>query len=315
MLEFAYPWILLLLPIPLVIRILVPPYKEYKESIQVPFFIKLATITRQKPEKGAIIRRKTLVQKILVTICQLLFLGALASPQWVGEPIVHTESARDFLVVVDISGSMGTEDFTSIGGQKISRLTAVKQGLNSFIKRRQGDRIGFVVFGSGSYLQVPFTTDHQTFLSLLDEAEIGLAGDTTMLGDAIGFAIKLFQSGKSENRVMVILTDGNDTGSLVPPFQAATLAAQDGIVIYPLAIGNPEAKEEEKLDEKTLNEIATVTKGRYFRVENRQSALEEVYRELDKLHPVKFETASFRPRYSLFHWPLGGILDAVWPRC
>lgn len=285
-----------------------PPYKEYKKSIQVPFLIKLAAITRQKPEKGAIIHRKTLVQKTLVTVCLLLYLGALASPQWVGDPIVHTETARDFLVVVDISGSMGTEDFTTVDNQKISRLAAVKQGLKHFIQQRRGDRIGFVVFGAGSYLQVPFTTDHPTFLSLLDETAVGLAGDTTMLGDAIGFAIKLFQSGKSENRVMVVLTDGNDTGSLVPPFQAATLAAQEGIVIYPLAIGNPEAEEEEKLDEKTLKEIAAVTQGSYFRVENRQSALDDVYLELDRLHPVGFETASFRPRYSLYHWPLGGIL-------
>jgi len=307
MFEFALPWLFALLPLPLLVYWLVPAHQESQDSIRVPFFQRLVELTGQQPRKGAVVLQRQLFQKFWVPTTWVLIVIALAKPLWVGEPIEQTKSARDLMVAVDLSGSMETPDFKLADGQEISRLDAVKQVLGEFAQQRENDRLGLIVFGDSPYLQAPFTEDHDTWLTLLVETEIGMAGQSTLFGDAIGLAIKLFESSETENRVLIVLTDGNDTGSKVPPIEAAKVAADRNVTIYTIAVGDPEARGEEVVDIEVLNAIAKVTGGNAYQAVNR-SELTQIYQDIAELEPEKHETLSFRPRRSLHHYPLGIVI-------
>jgi Ca-activated chloride channel family protein len=232
-----------------------------------------------------------------------LVLTALARPQWLDEPLSKTLPMRDLLVAIDLSGSMATADFVNAAGEPVGRLTAVKSVLSEFLERREDDRIGLVVFGSAAFVQAPFTADGALLQDLLAETEVRMAGPRTMLGDAIGLAITLFDRSEVEERLLIVLTDGNDTGSMVPPLRAAEVARDKDIVIYTIGVGDPTAVGEESLDEVVLETVASTTGGRYFHAADGVE-LESIYAELDRLNPRKVETLSFRPREDLFHWPL-----------
>lgn len=303
MLEFASPWMFLILPLPLLVRRFLPPYATPQEGLRVPFFQKLVDLTGQTPTKGATVLRPNWIQQLLVPLCWLLIVTALAQPQLLGEPIVQVESARDLMLLVDLSQSMEAEDFYDEQGNPINRLAAVKLVLNDFINRRAGDSVGLILFGTKAYLQVPFTQDLETARFLLNEAQISMAGAQTMLGDAIGFAIQTFAESKANHRVAILLTDGNDTGSQVPPQQAAEIAAQKSITIYTIAIGDPSTVGEQKLDENTLAAIANTTDGAFFRASDRQG-LQGIYQKLDQLEPQEFDSRSYQPKQELFQVPL-----------
>ena len=307
MFEFAYPWMFLILPLPLLVRWLVPAYQESQDSIRVPFFQRLVELTGQKPKKGAVILQRVLFQKLWVPTSWVLLVCALAKPLWIGEPIEHTKSARDLMVAVDLSGSMEIADFKGDDGKQISRLAAVKQVLAEFAEQRQHDRLGLIVFGDSPYLQAPFTEDHRTWLTLLDETEIAMAGQSTMFGDAIGLAIKLFEASKTESRVLIVLTDGNDTGSKVPPVEAAKVAESKDVTVYTIAIGDPETAGEEALDLEVMQSIADITGGASYQALDR-AQLQQVYRDIAALEPEEYESLSFRPRQSLHHYPLSIII-------
>lgn len=307
MFEFDLPWMFVLLPLPLLVYWLVPVYQESQDSIRVPFFQRLVDLTQQKPRKGAVVLQRGLFQKLWVPTTWILIVIALAKPLWVGEPIEQTKSARDLMVAVDLSGSMETPDFKLANGQEISRLGAVKQVLTEFARQRENDRLGLIVFGDSPYLQAPFTEDHDTWLTLLAETEIAMAGQSTMFGDAIGLAIKLFESSETENRVLIVLTDGNDTGSKVPPVEAAKVAADRKVTIYTIAVGDPEASGEEEVDIDVMNSIAKATGGNAYQALNRIE-LARIYEDIAELEPEKHETLSFRPRRSLHHYPLGIVI-------
>ena len=264
-------------------------------------------MTGQTPAKGAVVLRRSLMQKLLAPVVWIAIVTALARPQWVEEPITKIQSARDLMVAVDLSGSMEAEDFSDAQGNRMTRLEAVKRVLDDFIARRKGDRLGLIFFGNAAFLQVPFTQDYDTVRLLLDEAQVRMAGPQTMLGDAIGLAIKLFEESDVENRVLILLTDGNDTGSKVPPVKAAEIAKQRKITIYTIAIGDPETVGEDKLDIETLQKMAELTGGSYFHANNR-GELAQIYQQLDQLEPEQFESLSYRPKRPLFHWPLGLFL-------
>ncbi|MEM1412006.1 MAG: VWA domain-containing protein, partial [Pseudomonadota bacterium] len=219
------------------------------------------------------------------------------------DPIVHEEPMRDLLLAVDLSGSMDAEDFTDAQGKQVDRLTAVKQVLEDFLAKREGDRVGLVFFGSAAFVQAPFTSDLDVVGELLDEARVRMLGPRTMLGDALGLGINLFERSEVEERVMILLTDGNDTGSLVPPERAAGIAADLGVTIHTVAIGDPEAVGEQALDEATLRTVAERTGGGFYRADDR-AAMADIYAELDQLNPRQVETISYRPRRDLFAWPL-----------
>ena len=307
MFEFAHPWLFLLLPLPLLVRWLVPAYQEAQSSIRVPFFQRLVEITGQKPRKGAVILQRVLFQKIWVAVAWGLLVVALAQPQLLGDPIEQTRSARDLMVAVDLSGSMEVTDFSNEEGVNISRLDAVKLVLAEFAKQRQHDRLGLIVFGDSPYLQVPFTEDHAAWITLLNETEIAMAGQSTMFGDAIGFAIKLFENSETENRVLIVLTDGNDTGSKMPPVEAAKIAAHKQVTIYTIAIGDPETIGESALDLDVLESIAEVTDGGFYHALDR-GQLENAYRDIAQIEPEEYETLSYRPRQTLHYYPLAVIV-------
>jgi Ca-activated chloride channel family protein len=299
MIELVHPWALVLLALPLLMRLL-PPYKESRDSIRVPFFDKLVELSERRPETGATVLRRDRAQQFLVNFMWLCLVLAAAKPEWIAPPIQQQKSGRDLMIAVDLSGSMETTDFTLPDGSSVDRLEAVKYVLERLGDQRASDRLGLIVFGNAPYLQSPFTDDHQVWGQLLAETEIGMAGQSTAFGDAIGLAIKLFQESDSDNRVMIILTDGNDTGSMVPPVDAARVAASQDIRIYTIAIGDPASVGEEALDIDTLQRVSEITGGRYFQALDREQ-LAQAYLAIGELEPELYETISFRPRQSL-HW-------------
>jgi Ca-activated chloride channel family protein len=303
MYELAHPWALLLLALPLLI-VFLPAYKESRDSVRVPFFDKLVELSEQRPQSGAMILRRDRWQRFLVGFMWLCLVLAATKPEWVGPPIEQQKSGRDLMIAVDLSGSMETRDFAQPDGETINRLQAVKLVLGELAEQRASDRLGLIVFGNAAYLQTPFTDDHLVWSKLLEETEIGMAGQSTVFGDAIGLAIKLFKESASDNRVLIVLTDGNDTGSTVPPIDAAKVAATYDIRIYTIAIGDPASVGEEALDIDTIKRVSEITGGQYFEALDQQ-ALQAAYRAIAELEPDLYETISFRPRQSL-HWlPIG----------
>jgi Ca-activated chloride channel family protein len=302
-LELAHPMWLLLIPVPLFLRLL-PAFKHTRDSVRVPFFARLLALSAERPGTGAVILSRSRLQVLLVGITWLCLVLAAARPEWVGEPIEQTRSARDLMVAVDLSGSMQATDFSDpASGERLDRLQAVKRVLAELARQRQHDRLGLLVFGSAPYVQTPFTEDHATWKTLLQETEIGMAGQSTVFGDAIGLAIYLFEQSDTENRVLIMLTDGNDTGSKVPPAEAAKVAASYGIRIHTIAIGDPTSVGEEALDKDTLRKVASLTGGGYYQAMDQQQ-LASAYQAIAELEPELYETTSFRPRHSIHYLPV-----------
>jgi len=263
MLTFSHPWLFLLVPL---------------------FMQRLSRLAGLQPGVGVAVAKRPLSQWLVLSLTWLFVVTAIARPQWLEDPIIKELPMRDLLVAVDLSGSMEAQDFTDADGNTVDRLTAVKQVLDTFFARREGDRVGLILFGSAAFVQVPFTDDLDVVRELLDEAQIRMLGPRTMLGDAMGLAINLFERSEVDERVMIVLTDGNDTGSLVPPERAAEIARDEGVVVYTIAIGDPTAVGEQALDEKTLENIAATTGGGYFHANDRQE-LEAIYAHLDEINP------------------------------
>jgi Ca-activated chloride channel homolog len=299
----AYPWLLLLLPLPLAVWWLWPPYRESRTGLRVPFLDRLARAAGQEPTTGAVVARRGTWPMIGAALVWALLVGALARPQWLEPPIEKTVPTRDLLLAVDLSGSMETKDFTDAAGTKVDRLTAVKEVLDDFLKRRQGDRVGLIVFGNAPFVQAPFTDDLDVCRELLSETQVRMAGPKTAFGDAIGLAVNVFDKSDVPTKVLIVLTDGNDTGSQVPPDRAAEVARDRKITVYTVAVGDPRAAGEEKLDEETLKKVAETTGGLYSFAADR-AALEAVYKKLDEIQTREVQTISYRPRRDLFQWPL-----------
>jgi len=307
MFEFAYRWVLLSLPLPFLIYWVLPTYKEERDAVRFSFFAYLVRATGLKAAPGAVIPRSNLLQKILGPLCWGLIVVALARPQFVEPPIEKIQPARDLMLALDISQSMETPDFRTPHGKRVPRVQAVKQVVSSFIEKRVGDRIGLIVFGTAAYPIAPFTLDHRTCLEMLDQTESGMAGPQTVIGDAIGLAIKQFEDSDAKQRVLILLTDGNDTGSKMPPEKAASIARQRGILIHVVGIGDPHATGEDKVDYAALKGIAAATGGQLFHGENQQE-LQKAYDTLDAITPQNQKVLSYRPKRPLFMYPLGAAV-------
>jgi Ca-activated chloride channel family protein len=273
----------------------------------VPFFDRLADATGQTPQPGAVVLRRRAIQMIAAALVWVLMVAALARPERVGDAVTHEVSARDLILAVDISGSMEQSDFRTQAGKTIKRLDGVKLVLGDFIARRKGDRVALILFGSKAYVQVPFTQDLQTARMLLDQSEAGMAGQQTAIGDTIGLAIKTFETSTATQKLVILLTDGNDTASKVPPEHAADIARQKSVVVYTIGFGDPNVTGENRVDLRTLREVASMTGGQFFRAED-GAQLAEIYADIDRLAPVKLETISWRPKLPLFQWPLGAAV-------
>jgi len=301
MLTFAHLWTFALLPLPWLLRAVLPPRRAAQVAVRVPFGERIQTACAGQ----TVARRATRswMPLVLSSLLWLLVLTALARPQWLDPPVTRDVPTRDLLLLVDLSSSMSQEDFTNAAGKTVDRLSAVKEVLGDFLTRRQGDRVGLVVFGDAPFLQAPFSTDLNLARQLLDETAIGMAGPRTALGDAIGLGITLFDQSDAPAKTVIALTDGNDTASQVPPVEAARVARQRGIRIHTVAIGDPTTVGEQKLDEDTLRAVAQTSGGSYFFAADRQQ-LAGIYDELDRIETRQVKVISHRPRRDLFYWPL-----------
>jgi len=239
MIVLSHPWILLLVLLPPVLRLVAPPYRESRQAIRVPWFQRMATLLKQSPSEGAVIADAKKSELLYLWVLWMLIVLALARPQILEPPITRVLPTRDLMLLVDLSGSMEAKDFTNTEGDRVDRLTAVKEVLDDFLTRREGDRVGLIVFGNAAFVQVPFTQDLEATRQLLEETAVRMAGPRTAFGDAIGLGITLFERSEVEHRVMIALTDGNDTGSKVPPPQAAKIAKDNDIVIHVIGVGDP----------------------------------------------------------------------------
>ena len=314
MLSLAWPWMLLALPLPLIVRALLPPVVSARDAgLRVPSF-KGFEMLADRSEVEQLLNWRFWV----AVIAWMLLVLAAARPERIGDELDVPVSGRNLMLAVDLSGSMDAKDF-ELGNRRVDRLTATKAVAGDFIARREGDRIGLILFGERAYLQVPLTLDRETVNTLLMEAFIGLAGEKTAIGDAITLAVKRIhdQGDEAGEQVLVLLTDGANTAGEIDPLKAAELAQQIGLRIYTIGIGaeqmvvssitggmrrvNPSAD----LDEETLTRIAESTGGRYFRAKDTAS-LQDIYRILDEMEPVAEPEAGFRPVKSLYFWPLGG---------
>lgn len=307
-LTLAHPLLLALLPLPLLAWWLLPAHGEPRRGLVVPFLDRLADISGREPTPGASISRGTVVRTLVILVCWALVVLALARPQIIEPPITKQVPVRDMLLAVDLSGSMETVDFADDQGNAVDRLSAVKTVLDDFLARRQGDRVGLIFFGSAAFVQAPFTEDLDVVRQLLDEAQVRMAGPQTALGDALGLAINVFDQSTVDERVLIALTDGNDTTSQVPPQKAARIAGDKGIVIHTVAVGDPQAAGEDALDETTLRRVATTTGGLYSHASDRDE-LENVYDQLDAMETRKADTISHRPRRDIYWWPLAAALS------
>jgi len=307
-LDFVWPLAFLLLPLPLLLRFLLPASNKNQDiPLHVPFIDDFNSIQHSQ---SFVHKNKWLM--VLASIAWCLLIIATARPQWLGERVDIPISGRDLMMAVDLSGSMQAEDF-QLNGRLMNRLEAVKIVAGEFIKQREGDRIGLILFGEQAYLQTPLTFDTKTINSMLQEALIGIAGKATAIGDAIGLAIKRLQNRDTDSHVLILLTDGANTAGEVEPLKAAELAAKQNLKIYTIGVG-AESREvgglffkrtvkNTEIDEKTLQTIADTTGGKYFRARD-INELNKIYSLIDQLEPIEQENQSFRPIQALYYWPL-----------
>ena len=177
--EFAHPLWFIALPLPLLVYFAVPAYRTKQMAIKVPFFRELVEAIGEAPSEGASQLTPSWWQRTTLIITWVLVVCALAKPTILGEPQVREQLGRDVMVVVDLSGSMAEQDFTSKRGDKISRLDATKEVLDDFATTRKGDRLGLILFGDAAFVQTPFTADQDVWLELLNQTDVAMAGQST----------------------------------------------------------------------------------------------------------------------------------------
>ena len=320
--EFSWWPLFFILPLPLLVIWLSPP--KAQDSQVALYFPHVAQLSKSVASPN----KKTWPKLLLMWLAWILLVIAAARPMWFGEPVSIPSQGRDLMMAVDLSGSMQQKDM-QINGRSVDRLDMVKSVMDDFVERRVGDRLGLILFADTAYLQTPLTFDRATVKQLLDETVIGLVGDSTAIGDAIGLAVKRFSEKERSNRVLILLTDGRNTAGNISVEQALQLALANKVTIYTIGVGADEQLQSGifggtrrinpslDLDENTLIKISRETGGEYFRARSGQE-LAQIYSLLDVLEPIDGNEQSLRPRAELFHMPLLLSLAivafmAIWP--
>lgn len=315
--EFAWPWLWLALPLPLLMG-LWPLRGDHAPALRVPYEM-------ARFQAALAVRRLPAFRLLLLWLGWLCLCAAAARPQQLGEPIEPPNQARQMMLAVDLSGSMSEPDM-QLGGRVVERLTAAKAVLADFLERREGDRIGLLVFGQRAYALTPLTADRATVREQLRDSVVGLAGRETAIGDAIALSVKRLREQPEGQRVLILLTDGVNTAGVLEPLKAAELAKAEGVRVYTIAFGGSGEVSlfgmklpsgEDPIDEETLTKIAAETGGRFFRARN-TNELAGIYAELDRLEPVKSSGPVVRPKIERYDWPLAfallfGGLGLAWP--
>lgn len=314
---FAWPWLWLLLPLPVLMRWW-PLRDSQAPALRVPYDPARLQLQASSSSAGA------WFAGVLLWLAWLCLCAAAARPQQLGEPVEPPREGRQMMLAVDLSGSMSEADM-QLGGRVVDRLTAAKAVLADFLDRREGDRIGLVVFGQQAYALTPLTADRATVREQLRDSVVGLAGRETALGDAIGLAVKRLREQPEGQRVLIVLTDGVNTAGVLEPLKAAELAKAEGVRVYTVAFGGTGgmslfgvqlAGGDDQVDEATLTQVASETGGRFFRARDTDE-LAGIYAELDRLEPIKSAGPAMRPRIERYPWPLAcalvlGVLGLAW---
>ena len=306
---FAWPWLLAAIPLPWLVHALLPARPSQVPALRVPWGERL-----RKVASGGLLQATSRSFPWLAMLAWSLLCVAAARPQDLGPPIAPPQVGRDMMLAVDLSASMGEEDM-ELGGRLVDRLTAAKAVLADFLDRRVGDRIGLVVFGDRAFALTPLTLVRDSVRQQLDASVVGLAGRATALGDAIALSTKRLQQQETEQRVLIVLTDGVNTAGVLEPAKAAQIARDAGVRIHAIAFGGegggalsvfgfslPTGGDE--VDEAGLQKIAQLTGGRFFRARDTE-ALAGIYAEIDALEPVKRQGQAVRPKIERYPWPLG----------
>jgi len=308
MIHIAWPLMILFLPLPWLLRRVMPAATLQGSALYLPF---AAAVSLQRAPVLQIDSRK---RSLLFALVWLLLVAAAMRPQWLDEPLPVPTSGRRLLLAVDVSGSMATPDMAG----NYSRLNVVQKVAGDFIQKRHGDQVGLILFGTQPYLQAPLTADLDTVSQFLRESVVGVAGPQTALGDAIGLALKRLQgeqgdAGKKGEMVLILLTDGGNNAGLMQPLAAAKMAASSGLRIYTIGVGAAVQQGffgvsgNMDLDEDTLKSIAQITQGEYYRATD-ADALQQVYARIDQLEPSAGREQWYRPHSEWFIWPLAFAL-------
>ncbi|WP_192577146.1 VWA domain-containing protein [Francisella sp. LA112445] len=313
MINIEYPWFFILVILPLVVYWIIPRAKNNQQSaLKTPFFDQLQS---QLGSHSAHDFSKANYFKYILAAIWILLIVSGSGIQWLGKPMSMPQSGRALMMAIDLSGSMAIEDMKKPNGKMESRFDLVMRVANQFLDTRKGDRVGLVLFGTRAYLQTPLTFDIPTVKKMLDDSSIALAGPNTAIGDALGLSIKKLESYPNDSKAIILLTDGDNTSGLLQPLQAAEIAKQYGIKIYTIALGGGQmlvqtafgkqlVNTSEDLATETLQKIAKMTGGQYFRAQN-SSDLKNIYKDIDKLEPIKSDKTIVRPVTYLYPWSLG----------
>jgi Ca-activated chloride channel family protein len=303
MIVFKMPWLLTLLILPALLYWVLPSFKQKALAIRIPFFDLVAKASGVSVERGVRVYKKPTFDIVLSLLIWLCLVTALAQPIQLAESKTSTIISRDIMLAIDLSGSMEESDFPSPETNKIARLDAVKQVVGEFIDNRQNDRVGLIVFGTKAYLQVPFTQDLASTKQILFDSSAAMAGPHTAIGDAIGLAIKTFENSNIEEKVLILLTDGADTGSRMSPLNAAYIAKEEGLTVYTIGIGDEQGDGQYRVDFKTLREIARITDGRFYAATDSEK-LTDIYTQIDQVAQARVEAQQSQAQTPLLHIPL-----------
>jgi Ca-activated chloride channel family protein len=313
MFQFYWPWLALLLPLPLFLRWFFPQTeKDRTEESPEIYFPSLQRLKNAFPLKQATDTRRNL-SLLLFWIGWISLIIAVMQPEKIDQFKLVKNKGYDLMLAVDISASMQALDF-STPSKVISRLDMTKDVVSKFALGRQGDRVGLILFGQSAYLHVPLTLDTASLTRMLNDTVSGMAGNATAIGDAIGMSVRTLRDRPEGSRVLILLTDGEDNSSSIPPLEAAKLAKQYGIRIYTIGIGKKGkvpfpsnfggyGMVEVSIDENLLKEIANITDGQYFRATD-QKALESIYAKINELEKTESNETLFLNREPLYRYPL-----------
>lgn len=314
MFHFHFPWFILLLPLPIFFYWLFPiSAKEKREEaveIHFPALYRLKSIFSSSQVTK---KKSTFLFFLLLSISWMLLIVALMQPENIDQFRHVKNKGYDLMLAVDISGSMQALDF-STPDKTINRLEVVKEVVSRFIQERKGDRQGLILFGQHAYLHVPLSLDAFAISRMLNEVAIGMAGNATAMGDAIGLAVRTLRERPEGSRILILLTDGEDNASSIPPLTAAKLAKQYGIRIYTIGIGKKGlvpflnrfggyGMAEVSIDEELLKEIAKETGGKYFSATN-EKMLTSIYAEISSLEKTEANESVLLLREPLYQYPL-----------
>jgi Ca-activated chloride channel family protein len=314
MFSFQWPLLIFLLPLPVIIRQIFPACQT-TTTVSSPE-IRFPHLSSLRTAFGAQSKSKTSQKSrwpwILYGVWAMSVI-ALMRPQIIDKLSSAQVEGRDLMLAVDLSGSMQSLDFATEGDQA-NRLDVAKKVVKDFVEKRQGDRVGLVVFGEHAYLQSPLTLDHKAVIQMLENNLPGMAGDATSIGDAIGLAVKNLRDIPAQSKAIVLLTDGEDNASTLPPIEAAQLAKQYGIRIYTIVIGKegevpfPDgqgglAMVESHVDTALTKQISEISGGHFYRATD-PASLTRIYEQIDSLQKTKTDQPATLIRKPLFEYPL-----------